>query len=315
MKQRVLSFDEGKLQPLSVDSPGPIRWVSWDRKEGSSLLAGDRGALFEYRKDKFSAVPSSTAQNLRCVEYHPDGGFAYACGNQGTIFRVDSSGATPVQGGIQESLRRLGWNAPGNRALFVGNAGAAYLMDRDRNLVKVVGAETHLRSVAWHPKDDVAIVAGNCFRDSIGSLTPSPNLFEMKGSSLEEITDIEGSRADFTAASWRPDGSTCLIAGFDQTWHTSSLVSYSRGMLTDVKWGQENLFPTAISWNPSGSYALIGTSPLAPDEGTASLYRYQDGAVVTKVTDLDGFGVSCIAWKDEGLALIACSRSVRAFSV
>jgi len=314
MKQRVFSFDGSEVRKLAVEAPGPLRWATWNKGDGSSLLVGDRGSLFEYRGGAFRAIRSGTTENLRCVELHPDGSKAYACGNDGTILLIDGDAVTPVRSEGREGLRRLGWNHSGSRALIVGNSGAAYVMGSHQELVRVRGAETHLRSVAWHPKDDVAIVAGNCFRDSIGSLTPSPNLFELMGDTLNEVSDVEGSRADLTSASWRPDGSACLVAGFDQTWHTATLLSYSPAGLTDVKWGDGNLFPTACSWNPSGSYALIGTSPLTDQEGPASLYRHDYGRGITKVADLEGFGVSCIAWKDEHMALVACSRHVRAFS-
>ena len=43
-----------------------------------------------------------------------------------------------------------------------------------------------------------ALVCGNCFQDSVGGLTPSPNLyrFDKGGSSLVDLQTIEESRAD-----------------------------------------------------------------------------------------------------------------------
>jgi WD40 repeat protein len=314
MKQRVLSIVDGALVKLAVEAPGALRWASWNRKDGTALLAGDHGSLFEYSDGAFKALTSGTVENLRCVDVHPDGGFAYACGNSGTILRVEGGSGKVIQSEARESLRRLAWNNTGGRALVVGNGGAAYTLSPGGELARASGAETNLRSIAWSPKEDAALVAGNCFRDSIGGLTPSPNLFELRGTTLNEISDLEGSRADLTSASWRPDGSTCLLAGFDQTWHTSTLISYSHGSLTEVKWGEEKLFPTACSWNPSGSYALIGTSLLTAEEGSASIYRYDQDGSIRIVDELAGYGASCIAWNDERTALVTCSRHVRAFS-
>jgi len=314
LKQRVLAFDGGGLRRLAVEAPGPVRWAAWSRGDGSYLIVGDRGSLFEYREETFRRIPSGTAQNLRSVGFRGDGRRADACGNGGTILRIEGGVATVVRSDARESLRRIAWNHSGTRALIVGNGGAAYTLDSSGKVSKVHGAETHLRSVAWHPQADIALVTGNCFRDSVGSLSPSPNLFELSGDVLNAVSDFQDSRADLTSSSWNPDGSSCLVAGFDQTWHTPVLFSYSTGTLTNIEWPGENIFPTACSWNPSGSYALIGTSPLSETEGPASLYGYELGGGVAKLADLEGFGVSCIAWRDEKFALIPCSRSVRAYS-
>jgi len=314
LKQRVLSFDGRHLSKLSVEAPGPLRWAAWDGMDGFALLVGDHGSVFEYRDRDFRPIVSGTTKNLRCVEFRRDGAVAYACGNGGTVMRVEGGAVSQLRSESRENLRRLAWNSGGARALVVGNSGAAYILNPSEELSKVPGAETHLRSVAWYPDDDLALVTGNCFRDSIGSLSPSPNLFELKHDTLNEVTNFEESRADLTSSSWRPRGSDCLVAGFDQTWHTPVLFSYAPGRLTALEWAGENIFPTACSWSPTGAYALVGTSPLTGEEGPASLWRYEVGGGVTKLADLEGFGVSCIAWRDEDLALIACSRSVRAYS-
>ena len=232
------------------------------------------------------------------------------------MLRIEGGKVSSVASDGRTTLRRLGWSDSGRRALVVGNGGAAFLMDGNENLSRVLGAETHLRSVAWRPNHDTAIVTGNCFRDSIGGLTPSHNLFELNGDALTEVSDLEASRADLTAANWHPEGSSCLVVGFDQTWHNATMLSYSRGAIREVAWGAERLFPTACSWNPSGEFALVGTAPLASDEGSAGLYRFEPRSeAVTKVQDLNGLGVSCISWKDRDVALIACSRSIPAYSV
>ena len=198
--------------------------------------------------------------------------------------------------------------------MVVGNGGIAFTMDTDERLTTVRGAETHLRSIAWHPSRDIALVAGNCFRDSIGGLTPSPNLFLLQGGALAEVSDLEASRDDLTCTAWHPDGSGCLISGFDQTWHTAALLSYSETGVVRLDWTPEKLFPTSCSWDPSGSFALIGTTPLTEDEGTAGLYRFdRKGRNVAKLADLEGYGASCIAWR-ENRAIIACARTARAYS-
>ena len=69
-----------------------------------------------------------------------------------------------------------------------------------------------------------------------------------------------------------------------------------------ITWGNENIFPTACAWHPSGDYALIGTSAMTGDEGETALYKF-DGRSMTVLAKLGGSGVSCIAWSHEGLAL------------
>lgn len=312
MKQRVLAFDGRKVRRLSVEAPGPIRWASWNGKEGRALLVGDRGTMISYDGGHFHHIKSVTGENLRCVSVSSRDGSAYACGNKGTVVKVEGETATVLHLHIRETLRRLAWDPTGSRLLMVGNGGAAYVFRPDGSLRKLDGAETHLRSISWHPNSGRALVTGNCFRDSIGGLTPSPNLFEFHDDSLTEVSTLEESRSDLTSSSWRPDGSSCLLAGFDQTWHSPTLLEYSDGMAEGVPWKAENVLPTACSWRPDGSYALLGTSAMTSEEGPAALYRY-DGSGVTIVEDLDGFGVSSITWSGDG-ALLACSRRNRAFT-
>jgi hypothetical protein len=280
------------------------------------LLAGDRGGLLLYENEKFLRLGSGTRQNLRCVSFSSKSGPAYACGNRGTFLRIDGEGATVLRTEQGEKLRRLSWNHEGDRGLMVGSSGVAYTIDKDENLRSVSGAETHLRSVSWYPDQDAAVVTGNCFRDSIGSLSPSPNLFELREGTLNEISSIEESRADLTCSSWRPGTGDCLLGGFDQTWHTPALSLLNKGNIAPIRWDVENTFPTACAWDPSGDFALIGTGRLTESEGAASLYRYEPEVGITKVADTDGYGISSIAWLGGGPeeAMITCSRTLRAFS-
>ena len=311
MKQRVLTFDGRALGRGSLEAPGRLRWASWHPSGHHALVAGDSGTLITYGEGHPRAVKSGTAVNLRCAEYSPDGALAYACGNDGMILRLSEAGAEPLDEGIHENLRRVAWEPSGKRALFVGNDGAAHLSS-EAGFHIVHGADTHLRTVAWHPSGGYALVGGNCFRDSVGGLSPSPNLFVYRGNDLEMISTTAESRADLIAASWDPDASSCLLVGFDQTWHTPAVFSYRDDALSQVVWGNENIFPTACAWHPSGEYALIGTSRMTPEEGATALYKF-DGRTFTKLEPLEGAGVSCIAWSKAGLALIISSPSMRAF--
>jgi WD40 repeat protein len=313
MKQKVLTFDGRSLRGETVDAPGRLRWACWESGDGSALLVGDRGTLIDYIDGSFATVSNPTKVNLRCAEYSSGGDRAYACGNSGSILLLENDTVSPVKQDVRENLRRVAWGPSGQSVLFAGNNGAAYVLTSS-GFETVHGSDTHLRSIAWHPQQDYALVAGNCFRDSVGGLSPSPNLFRFDGRSLSDVSGLAESRADLVSASWNPDGSSCLLAGFDQTWHTPVLLSYDGEALTEKVWGSENIFPTACAWHPSGEYALIGTSAMTADEGATALYRF-DGRSVVKVSDLGGRGVSCIAWSPGGLALIVSSRSIRAFSV
>jgi len=312
MKQKIITFDGQTLGDRRVDAPGRLRWACWNRRDGAALLVGDRGTVLRYSDGGFARIDSKTTENLRGAEFSPDGERAFACGNSGLVLTLAGGVLERVKEDIRENLRRVAWDASGKRALFVGNNGAAYL-DEAQKFEIVHGADTHLRSIAWHPKDGYALVAGNCFRDSVGGLSPSPNLFRLEGGSLQDLSTPAESRADLTSASWRPDGSSCLLAGFDQTWHTPALFSYGEDGLRGIPWGSGAIFPTACAWHPSGEYALIGTSAMTDDEGETAIYKF-DGKSVTKLAALRGVGVSCIAWSGEGLAFIVASRWIRAFS-
>ncbi|MDA4114792.1 MAG: hypothetical protein OK474_12180 [Thaumarchaeota archaeon] len=313
MKQKILTFDGRSMGNRSVDAPGRLRWVCWNRGDGSALLVGDAGSLVAYRSGSFARLNNGAKANLRCADYSPKGDRAYVCGNSGSILLLENDTVVPIKQDVRENLRRVAWHPSQERVLFAGNNGAAYVLTPS-GFETVPGADTHLRSIAWHPQQDYALVAGNCFRDSVGGLSPSPNLFRFDGRSLSDVSSLAESRADLVSASWNPDGSSCLLAGFDQTWHTPALLSYDGEALSEKVWGSENIFPTACAWHPSGEYALIGTSAMTADEGATALYRF-DGRSVVKVSDLGGRGVSCIAWSPEGIALIISSRSTRVFSV
>lgn len=323
MKQSIFKFEDDRPVRREIEASGSIRWIAWNESTGrrsassSALLVGNRGSIFEYDPDadEFRRVQSGTGANLRCVDFRPDGRVAYACGNEGTLLRIEDGRVTSLGSDSRTTFRRLGWSDDGRYALIVGNDGTAFIMTRTEKTSTVLGADTHLRSIAWRPKHDTAVVTGNCFRDSIGGLTPSPNIFELRGGVLHEVTDLEASRADLISSSWHPSGSSCLVTGFDQTWHTPVLMSYDSGALTDVPWKEEKVFPTACSWNPSGNYALIGSSRLTPSEGSASLYRYEPvHHTISRVDRMDDYGISCIAWRDEKSALIAGSRGTWAYS-
>ena len=321
MKQKVLTFDGGSLKPETVDAPGRLRWASWKTVDDdeTALIVGDRGTLVSYSRGRFERIRTHTAQNLRCVEFSPRGDEALVCGNGGTVLTATVASSEPLRGNdVRENLRRVGWSRKGQTALIVGNEGAAYALS-DGGLEKVRGADANLRSVAWHPKDDYALVCGNCFQDSVGGLTPSPNFFRFDegARSLLELQSFAESRADLTSASWRPGGSSCLLVGFDQTWHTPAAFSCEGAHLRQLRWKREGVFPTSCAWHPSGKYALIGSCLMRAGEGDCSLYLYSDEVEngVVKVSDLGWFGVSCIAWSPGGTrALIAGSTAVRAFS-
>jgi WD40 repeat protein len=312
LKQRILRFDGEAITRLSVEAPGPIRWIVRTGDQGD-LLVGDRGGVFRYEGKNLERLPSPTTQNLRCVAVSPKDGIGYACGNNGTVLRIEHDTVSAPNLKLRENLRRLAWDSTGEQLLVVGNGGSAYVLDARGAAKTVFGADTNLRSIAWHPSKKTALVTGNCFRDGIGSLTPSPNLFELEDHSLREVSTLAESSADLTASSWHPDGSSCLLAGFDQTWHTPALFTYSQGRMNVVEWNEPAVFPTACAWSPDGRTALVGTSPMTGDEGAASLYRYSAGTL-EKLAGLNGFGVSCIAWGTDGTALVACSRTNRAFT-
>ena len=295
-----------------MEAPGRLRWASPGGPEGASLIAGDRGTLLLYRDGSGTRLETGTRVNLRCAAFSAPRRTTYACGNDGLVLRVSEGRAERVGVDARDNLRRLSWDPSGQRCLVVGNNGTALTLGPTA-FETVHGADTNLRSVVWHPSGGYALVAGNCFRDSVGGLSPSPNLFRFEGGRLVDVSTMAESRADLVAASWRPDGSSCLLAGYDQTWHTPSLVSFEDGSLRVIPWVAENVFPTACSWHPSGEYALIGTSQMTDEEGSTAIYRY-DGRAVAKVADLRGFGVSCISWHSDHLALVIASRSVRAYS-
>ncbi len=316
LRNRVLLYDGSHASSEIIEADGPLRWAAWKRDGSEALIVGNKGTILSYSADQKSVrkIPSPVNANLRGVDFSPEGNLAVIVGNAGTVLIVTDS-VKQVESITPSNLRKIAWKNDGSGALIVGNDGAAFFLAA-RGLRRVYGVANHLRSISWHPKDQYAVVVGNSVKSGLAGLVPAPGFyrFDTGSFSLTPLREISPETPkDLTSASWRPDGSQCIVVGYDQTWHTSELYTFDGKSVAVSDWKAENLLPTSFAWHPSGTYGLIVTGGWG-GEGMGTILKYDDGAPKA-VYKARRYLMSCVAWNPRGNhALILGSSRSRSFS-
>ena len=316
LRNKVLLYDGSEVSSQVVESEGALRWASWRPDGSEALMVGNNGTILAYSVDKKGVrnVSSPVKANLRGVEFSPDGRVAVIVGNSGTILLL-SDLLRRLESATSSNLRRVAWKPDGSGALIVGNEGAAYFL-ASRGLKRVYGVGNNLRSAAWHPKEDYAVIVGNSVKATLAGLVPAPGFYRFDTNSFF-LTQIRPTSPetpkDLTCVSWKPDGSQCIIVGYDQTWHTSELYFFDGKSVTASDWKEENLLPTGFAWHPSGRYGLIVTGGV--NRGETGMVLSYDGAKPSVIHREPGYNISCVTWNPRGShALILGSKGARSFS-
>jgi len=316
LRNRILLYDGNRTSSEIIEADGPLRWAAWRKDGGEALIVGNKGTILSYSAEKRTVrrIPSPVKENLRGADFSPEGNLAVIVGNSGTIL-ILTDAVRQVERTTTSNLRKVAWKKDGSGALVVGNEGAAFFLDA-RGLKRIYGVTNHLRSISWHPKGQYAVVVGNSVKSSLAGLVPSPGFyrFDTSSFSLTPLREISPETPkDFTSASWKPDGSQCVIVGYDQTWRTSELYTFDGKSVEVGDWKAENQLPTCFAWHPNGTYGIIVTGGLGADE-TGSILKYE-GGVPNSVYSSRGYFMSCVAWNPRGNhALILGSSRSRAFS-
>jgi WD40 repeat protein len=257
-----------------------------------------------------SQVDLGVTLNLRALSVNPKDETTLVVGNQGTVLLLDEQGRfTKIYSPSSENLRGVAWNTTGDLALIAGN-NATLIRYEDERLELVQGGRANLRDVSWRPGHDEALVTSNCFA---GEFIPSPNLFTYNATE-NILTRVNESRADLIAVDWQPDGDGAIVVGYDVVWHTGVIAKFDGQQLTGMEFENKRVYPTSVSYHPSGDVAAIGTATSEPGMGTGKLLLW-DGKVVNEVYSNSRFFFSDVRWAPNGYRLAAiASTGTRAFN-
>jgi WD40 repeat protein len=316
LRNKVLIYDGSRVSSQIVEAEGALRWAAWRPDGSEALIVGNNGTILAFSGDRKSVrnVSSPVKANLRGVDFSPDGRLAVIVGNAGTILLL-SDLLTRLESATSSNLRRVSWKPDGTGALIVGNEGAAYFL-ASIGLKRVYGVGNNLRSAAWHPKEDYCVVVGNSVKATLAGLVPAPGFYRFDTDSffLTQIRQTSPETPkDLSCASWKPDGSQCIIVGYDQTWRTSELYFFDGKSVTASDWKEENVLPTGFAWHPSGRYGLIVTGAL--DRGETGMVLGYDGPRPSVIHQEPDYSISCVTWNPRGdYALMLGSRGARSYS-
>ncbi|MPZ23328.1 MAG: hypothetical protein GEU28_07245 [Dehalococcoidia bacterium] len=277
MTTTVLSYEpNGAFRRLDTRIRSPLRAASWLPDGSAALLAGNRGAVLLFDRQRFARLPSSTDQNLRGVAWSADGTTALLVGNRGAVLRLRNESLEIIESPTSENLRRVAWHPDGSYALIVGNAGTI-LRYEDSRLFPLPGDRAHtLRSVAFRPDGAYALVGAYASRWA-GYPRPQP-LYRCDGRFLQALlaTDDED---DFVAVDWRPDGSAALAAGYawlDGGRVANKIVIFDGSSFNTLR-PESSRMILGAAWHPSGTHALAA--------GAGGLLLRCDGQQVEDIGD------------------------------
>ena len=297
---QLLVYDGKAFRAEETGTPHDLRWAAWRPDGALALLAGNSGTLVERRGGAYHAINTARSENLRGVDWRPDGAEALAVGNSGVILRIAHDSVERVPFPTPVALRRVAYHPSGEYALVAGNDGLLVRVDSNGARAAGFGAG-HLRTVAWHPGGREALVCANHALYRYDPFTDA----------LALVSELGGDAID---ASWRPDGSEALVAGFlqgDGIWQRAgALWRWDSKRLEQLALGRTLPPLTGVAWRPQGDSALVvsnaGGTPVE-----SGIYAYRDGALTRLLADESTRFLRAF-WSPDGLrALVLGSPRAR----
>ena len=170
-------------------------------------------------------------------------------------------------------------------ALVVSYEGYVYKLYSNKTMVRIAHpVTTQLRAVTWKPDGSYALIIGD-----------AAVLIKYDGNTFTTIPTGFSSAVNFLSIAWRPDGSYALIGGSG-----GALLRYDGTTVAPVS-NPYTAYYRAISWNPSGTQALLVAY-------FGGIYMYQSNGQVAQLTSPTSNDLSAVAWNPNGsYALIAGS--------
>ena len=273
------------------------------------ILAGNRGRVLNIRDDgKDIPIETRIIANLRSVSVNPTNNSALLVGNAGTLIAIKNGIATRLASSTFENLRVVRWNADGSQALIAGNNGTL-IKYTEQGIEAIEGARANLRGISWRRTFHEALVTSNCFAEAF---VPSPNLF-LFDAGKNTLMPVSEGRLDLIGVDWKPDGSFALVVGYDVVWHTGFIGRFEAPNLSAIAFQNAQVYPTAVSWDPTGTMAAIATciTQLRSGEGKIMLWN---GDTLQEIYRNEHFFFSAVAWSPVGFKLAAlASTAARTF--
>jgi WD40 repeat protein len=150
----------------------------------------------------------------------------------------------------------------------------------------------------------MALVTSNCFAEEF---IPSPNLFAYDDET-QTLNSLNEGRADLIGVDWEPDGTAALVVGYDVIWHNGVIARFDSRNLSPIQFNNKRVYPVAVSWNPTGQLAAIGTATPQPMMAEGVVYLF-DHKMLKPIFSSHEFFFSAVAWNKEGTELVALGSS------
>lgn len=283
---------------------GNFRSFAWDRAGRGVIVVGDGGRILRVEGEETADLESGTRQNLRGISVNPTDGTALIIGNGGSLLLFDQDAkVSKVNVATSENLRSASWNLKGTLALISGNGGTL-LRYADHRTQLIDGARANLRRIAWRPGVNMALATSNCFAEKF---IPSPNLFAY-AEDTQTLNALNEGRADLIGVDWEPDGTAALVVGYDVIWHNGVIARFDSRNLSPIQFNNKRVYPVAVSWNPTGQLAAIGTATPQPMMAEGVVYLW-DQKALKPIFSSHEFFFTAVAWNKEGTELVALGSS------
>jgi PKD repeat protein len=175
------------------------------------------------------------------------------------------------------ALNGVSWSPDGSVALVVGASGTLISYDGVRFTQLYTNSSLDFTDVAWYPSGEYALITAT-----------GGKLLKYQSGGLSEIPT--GTAVDLNAITINPNTGLGLIVGEERT-----ILLHGPGGITTISSGG-TFSVSSASWEPSGSYAIIGGYiPSQMNSGTLLRYWPQNGtvrAIPTNITSSTIRGVS-----------------------
>ncbi len=261
---------------------------------------GDGGVVFSFDLSSFHRIRFPGSQNLRCVAHIPNSSNFYVVGNEGTIGFRENELFEMRKSPTRENLRRVAFDPQTKIGLIVGNGGVA-LRIREETLDAVAGSMgSNLRSVAWRVTGGLALVTANRYMEGF---VPAPTVYSYKAGDDSLFPIHENGSVELALAAWRPGQEEALLAGYDLVWNKSVFLRYVGGEIRPLDFSVDG-YPSALSWMPDGTAALLGTAEAVGESPKGKLYLMHNSALSEKLRLEDSY-VCSIAWNRNGTKALA----------
>jgi len=283
---------------------GRLRGLAWDQLGSSLTLVGNAGRVLKIRDGHSISLDSGTTHNLRSVSINPINNTALVVGNAGTVIAINPNNvSTKINSSTFENLRAVRWNENGTMALIAGNNGTL-IKYTAHSLEAVNDGRANLRGISWRKNTPQALATSNCFAEEF---IPSPNLF-LFDANENMLNPVNQGRSDLIGVDWNPDGNFAVVVGYDVVWHNGFIGRYDEAGLSPVEFENSHVYPTAVSWDPTGRVAAIATAAPEPHSSQGRIMLW-DGEVLREIYRSEDFFFSNVAWSPVGFKLAAVAST------